>query len=232
MCFSPLMTWITAGAGISTAMAAGMKSKSPNLALPLAYFASMEILQGLMYTQLNDPSYMFSRILIYLAYLHVSFQPLVINYWLGAFTSKSQTAVYHFTLKLSFIGGIFLLSRAYMTDATPLCSSYETLCSSSPSIFEGIYHISWGLPLTGAGWNYVNPSIALHMFLFFIPGVLLGFYRLMLVFFLFGPYLASFITPIPSEQSSIWCIIGLWLLAVTILTCWKKPPGWLIPRRN
>lgn len=223
MCFSPLLTWITAGAGITTATAVGIRTKSYYLSLPLAYFASMEILQGIMYTQLDHPSLLLSKWLIYLAYLHVSFQPLVINYWLGAFISKNQKEIYHFTLKLSFIGGLLLLSRMYLTSESPLCSSYETLCSATPTIFQGLHHISWGLPLKGAGWNYVNPSIALHMFLFFIPGVLLGFYRLMAVFFLLGPYLASLITPIPSEQSSIWCVIGLWLLAITILAALKYP---------
>lgn len=231
MCFNPLLTWITAGVGMTTVIAAWIKNKPANLYLPLAYFACMEVLQGLMYTQLNNPSPLFARFLIYTAYFHVSFQPLAINYWLGSFISDSEKAVYHFTLKFSFIGGLFLLSRVYLTAAAPLCSSYETLCSATPTIFQGLHHISWSLPLTGAGWNYVHPSIALHMFLFFIPGVLLGFYRLMTIFFIFGPFLASILTPIPSEQSSIWCVIGLWLLAITILACWYQPPRFLIPKQ-
>ena len=230
MCFSPLMTWATAGLGLSTAVIVAMKNKPANLYLPLAYFASMEVIQGLMYTQLHEPSRLFATFLVYLAYLHVSFQPLAINYWLGSFIQKDQKAAYLFTLKLSFVGGLLLLSRAYLTEFTPLCSSYETLCSATPNIFQGVHHIAWGIPLTGAGWNYVNPSIALHMFLFFIPGMLLGFYRLMAVFFIIGPLLASYLTPIPSEQSSIWCIIGLWLLGVTIVACVTKPPKFLIPQ--
>ena len=232
MCFSPLLTWMTASAGITAAIAVKLANKPANYSIPLVYFASMEILQGLMYTQVNHPHSLFTSILIYLAYLNVSFQPLIINYWLGAFISKKQISTYYFTLKLSFIGGLLLLSRIVLFENTPLCSSYETLCSPTPIIFQGVRHIAWSLPLTGAGWNYVNPSIALHMFLFFIPGLLLGFYRLMITFFILGPYLATILSPLPSEQSSIWCVIGLWLLIITVLSCWHKPPRFLIPKQN
>ena len=231
MCFSPILTWVTASIGLSAAAIVYANKKPANLYFPLIYFSSMEVLQGIMYLQLDDPTAWLVKLLVYSAYLHVSFQPLVINYWLGAFINESQRAAYQFTLKLSVIGGLLLLSRVYLAHDTPLCSSYETLCSATPTIFNGLHHIAWSLPLTGAGWNYVNPSIALHMFLFFIPGVLLGFYRLMAIFFLLGPFLSAYLTPNPSEQSSIWCIIGIWLLAITILTCVRKPPHWLIPEK-
>src|SRR3990167_6425792 len=109
MCFSPLLTWMTASAGITAAIAVKLANKPANYSIPLVYFASMEILQGLMYTQVNHPHSLFTSILIYLAYLNVSFQPLIINYWLGAFISKKQISTYYFTLKLSFIGGLLLL---------------------------------------------------------------------------------------------------------------------------
>ena len=35
----------------------------------------------------------------------------------------------------------------------------------------------------------------------------------MILFFVFGPYLS----PNAGEHSSIWCVMGLWLLALTII---------------
>lgn len=231
MCFNPSITWATAGLGISVAVFAKMQNKPVNLYIAPAYFGFMEILQGFMYWQVNHPSTIIVNILVYLAYIHVCFQPLVFNFWLGAFISERQKAVYHFTLKLCAIGAVLLLSRMIFAGDSPLCSSYETLCAATPTVFNGNYHITWGLPLVGAGWNYVNPSIALHMFLFFIPGVLLGFYRLILVFFFLGPFLAAQITPIPSEESSIWCLMGLWLMAITVITAVYQPPRFFFPKK-
>jgi hypothetical protein len=155
---------------------------------------------------------------------------LVINYWLGSFIGSKQQDTYRFTLKLCFAGGLLLLARLVITGASPLCPSEESLCYTTPTIFYGLYHVAWALPLKAAG--YVTPSIALHFFLFFIPGVFLGFYRLMALLFIFGPLLSSLITPIPSEQSSIWCVIGLWLLAITIVATFYKPPRFLFPEKN
>lgn len=232
MCFNPAVSWITAGLGLTVGIIAKSKNKPASLYFPPIYFALMEILQGLMYTQLKDPSQIFSLILIYTAYFHVCFQPLVINYWLGFFIKNKKRELYHFTLKLCFVGGLLLLFRVFISGDAPLCSPYESLCSVSPQIYFGYHHIVWSIPLAGAGWNYVTPSIALHMFLFFIPGILLGFYRLMLIFFILGPYLSTFITSNPSEQSSIWCIIGLWLLAATVLAALNKMPAFLLPKNK
>lgn len=231
MCFNPLITWATAGLGFSIAIIAKVKNKPSNLYLPPAYFGFMEILQGLMYFQLNHPSTIFVNVLVYIAYLHVCFQPFVFNYWLGAFISEEKKHAYLFTLKLCLIGGLLLVSRVFITDVTPLCSSYETLCGTAPIVYNGLYHIAWSMPLVGAGWNYVTPSIALHFFLFFIPGIFLGLYRLMLVFFILGPYLAAQMTPNVSEQSSIWCVMGLWLITLTMIAAFYRLPRFFFPEK-
>jgi hypothetical protein len=229
MCFNPAITWGTAGLGIATFILAKVKQKPASLYFPPLYFGFMDILQGLMYIQLGPPSILFLNILVYTAYIHVCFQPLVFNFWLGSFIQNQYQQIYRYTLKLCFVAGLFLLYRMFVTAASPLCSSYETLCHATPTIFYGEHHIAWALPLLGAGWHYITPSIALHMFLFFIPGLFMGLYRLMLIFFFLGPYLAAHITANPSEQSSIWCVMGLWLLAITIISVMYYPPRFLFP---
>lgn len=232
MCFSPLVTWSTAGLGFATSLFAISKNKPATLYLPPAYFGFMEVLQGLMYIELHFPSQWIVNILVYTAYIHVCFQPLVFNYWLGSFINPAKKAIYRFTLQLCFIGALFLLSRMFMSGATPLCNSYETLCSATPQVYYGFHHIVWSIPLAAGGFRYVTPSIFLHMFLFFMPGVLFGLYRLMIAFFVLGPLLAAYITPNVSEQSSIWCVMGLWLLVITIWASIANPPRFLIPRQN
>ena len=223
MCFNATISWGTAAVGLSASIFLWMKHRPRTAWLPLAYFACMEILQGLMYTQLGHPMSLFGGCLITVAYVHVCFQPLVFNYWLGTFILPHNRQAYQFTLRLCFIGGLFLLSRMWTTELSPLCDSWEALCAKKAIIFYGQHNIAWALPLKAGGFDYVTPSLFLHMFLFFIPGLLLGVPRLVILMFLGGPWLASFISSIPSEQSSIWCIIGLWMLVVTMLRAPAEP---------
>jgi hypothetical protein len=227
MCFDPVITWSTAGLGLLTCLVAKRKKKAASFYFAPAYFGFMEVLQGLMYTQLGEPPNLFMKILVYIAYMHVCFQPLVFNHWLGSFVAPDKKSIHTFVLKLCAVGGVFMLWRVFNT--VPLCPEYEALCSSAPKVYYGHHHIVWSLPLLAPGWKYATPSIFLHMFLFFVPGSVVGLFRLCAVFFVLGPILSAYITPNVSEQPAIWCVIGLWLLAVTVWTSFSKLPKFLVP---
>lgn len=227
MCFNPLITWSTAGLGLATCLIAKKRKKPAALYFAPAYFGFMEVLQGLMYTQLGKPASLFSNLLVYIAYTHVCFQPLVFNHWLGSFIAPDKAHIHRFVLKLCAVGGLFMLYRVHAT--TPLCPPYEALCSSTPKVYYGFHHITWSLPLLAPGWKYITPSIFTHMFLFFIPGALLGLYRMTVIFFLLGPVVSAYITPNVSEQPAIWCVIGLWLLALTVWTSFYRLPSFIAP---
>ena len=228
MCFDPLITWSTAGLGIATCVIAKVKKKPATLYFAPAYFGFMEILQGLMYTQLGRPLSLFTNVLVYIAYAHVCFQPLVFNHWLGSFIGPEKKLIYRFTLQMCAFGGLFMLYRAFIT--LPLCPEYEALCSSTPKVYYGFHHIVWSLPLLAPGWKYLTPSIFSHFFLFFMPGVLLGLHRLVIVFFILGPIVSAIITPNVSEQFAIWCVIGLWLLTLTVWCSFKSPPKFFVSK--
>jgi hypothetical protein len=233
MCFNASVSWATAALGIATFIFAKFKGKQACYYVAPAYFGLMEIIQGLMYFELQHSSERSVIFLVYLAYLHVCFQPLVFNYWLGIFILPEKRQIYDFSLKLSFVGGLLLFSRIFVTDITPLCSSFEALCNATPKIYYGFHHIAWALPLTAPGWSYITPSIALHMFLFFVPGFLFGLYRFMLLMIIMGPFLSSLISVDSNEQPAIWCVIGLWLLALTVwAVLYNKLPRWLLPSQK
>lgn len=187
----------------------------------------MEVFQGVMYTQLGQPPNMLMKVLVYIAYAHVCFQPLVFNQWLGSFILPSKKPLHRFALQLCAVGGLFMLFRAFAS--TPLCPDYEALCSATPKVYYGHHHIVWSLPLLAPGWKYLTPSIFSHFFLFFIPGALLGLHRLVIAFFVLGPIVSAWITPNVSEQPAIWCVIGLWLLVITVWASFSDPPAFLVP---
>src|ERR1700733_809304 len=84
--------------------------------------------------------------------------------------------------------------------------------------------------------TYVIPSAAIHSFLMFAPFFALYEKKGMVIqgvfLFVFGPYLASLITPNLMEQASIWCFfsiaqisIMLFCIRETLIINWGSIPN-------
>lgn len=65
------------------------------------------------------------------------------------------------------------------------------MCRKQNCTISGQKHIAYGFYLREP--NTFTPNIFLHMFLIFIPGILLGNYILSLTFFLVDPFLSTLI---------------------------------------
>jgi len=93
----------------------------------------------------------------------------------------------------------------------------------------GNYHLAWSVPM--ADPTYVIPGAAIHSFLMFAPFFALYEKKGMVIqgifLFVFGPYLASWITPNLMEQASVWCFFSiaqiafmLFLIRETLIINW------------
>jgi len=89
----------------------------------------------------------------------------------------------------------------------------EKLCT-----FRGRFHLAWAVPM--ADPTYVIPGAAIHSFCMFAPFFALYEKKGMVIqgtfLFIFGPYLASWISPNLMEQASIWCFFSIAQIAIML----------------
>jgi len=102
----------------------------------------------------------------------------------------------------------------------------EKLCT-----FRGNLHLAWSIPM--ADPTYVIPGVAIHSFCMFAPFFALYEKKGMVIqgcfLFVFGPYLAGWISPNLMEQASIWCFFSIAQIAImlfcireTLITNWGR----------
>jgi len=112
--------------------------------------------------------------------------------------------------------GRFLLSYAW--PQTHVGPSTEWLRGPKLCTYRGNYHLAWSVPM--ADQTYVIPGAAIHSFMMFAPFFALYEKKGMVIqgifLFLFGPYLASWITANLMEQASIWCFFSIAQIAIML----------------
>ena len=211
------------------------KAQEPKRAyIPILYFASMEALQGTQYFFVDQCNHPANAFLVYVAWAHVAFQPLFFNIWLSYFIPDKQVAEHflRFVGKLCFIAGLFQLGRLYV-GVWPLCQAgIEYFCGPSPCAYSGNFHVAWQIPLRYGGFFYITPSIFIHFFLYFIPGLIVGRYWIIFLMGLTGPVLSLIITSDINEQPVIWCFFATVQLMLTYKLFRKKQKLKSVPYRG
>jgi len=184
---------------------------------PILYFTFMELFQYLGYIAIRTNNKKLNKILSHLIYIHISFQPLFINIWFSNFISNKNMHYMLFIYKLCFIGGIFMLLRLYTINKnSDLCDTdVEVGCAKNTELKLGPLHIMYLFKLKAP--NYYIPSMFIHFFLFFIPIILLDVNKIVYLFSILGPILASVISKNKDEVASIWCFISVPILIISLL---------------
>lgn len=141
------------------------------------YFSLMEILQGLQYSVIDECDNEINILLTYIAYLHISFQPVIVSIWLYEFIDdkKKNLNFLKLIIGICFIGGILLASRVFIFEKDTLCNpKIEPTCGERTCSLSGKYHIVWDFAMRAPGTYYFTPSVALHFFLYCVPFLVLG----------------------------------------------------------
>tara|TARA_Y100000589_G_scaffold328755_1_gene373592 strand:- start:301 stop:966 length:666 start_codon:yes stop_codon:yes gene_type:complete len=184
---------------------------------PILYFTLMELFQYLGYIAIRTNNKKLNKILSYLIYIHISFQPLIMNVWFSNFISKKNMDYMLFIYKLCFIAGIFMLLRINTINKnSDLCESdVEVHCGKNTELKIGPLHIMYLFKLKAP--NYLVPSMFIHFFLFFIPIILLDVNKIVYVFTVLGPILSWAIAKNKDEIGSIWCFITIPIFIISLL---------------
>jgi len=172
----------------------------------IGYFALMEIIQYFQYDVIDECDNKYNKLLTNIGYIHICFQPVFFNLWLFAFTNKPNFIFIY----MSFIAGLLLLSRLFFVKDYELCdTNNEPLCSKRTCSFSGEHHIAWNIRLRAPGKYIFTPSIALHMFMFYVPALLSFQLKPIVVMLLSMPYVPYIINngywKNIHESPSIWC---------------------------
>jgi hypothetical protein len=209
-------------------------SRTSNTALAsgVFFFFTMELLQAIQYMFIaedsNSPicdSYI-NKFLTILGFLHICLQPYFCHVINASLTKNEKYLDRYIVIKrLCLIGGGMLFGRfliSYITNYSTMdvsnFQSTEWLRGEKLCTFRGNWHLAWSVPM--ADPTYIIPGAAIHSFCMFAPFFALyekkGMVIQGLFLFIFGPYLASWITPNLMEQASIWCFFSIAQIAIML----------------
>ncbi|KAI8475964.1 MAG: hypothetical protein J3K34DRAFT_402509 [Monoraphidium minutum] len=260
MCFSPPIS-IAVGS-ISWAMAAWLTMRKEGIclgrrSLMFWYFGLIEFLQVAQYAVADQCDNSVNKALTYMAYMHVAFQPLVVNHYFWSGFKGSRPELVKFILRLSLVGGVMMLFRLpgmplgylgdllhkYIPDLPPssmhgqACHFMEASCSPKLcSVTGGAWgHISWAVPLLPS--TYLIPGASMHATLFFLPTLLMAGgvrYWLMMACVVFGPLLSMFVSrgdagTYALEWPTIWCFFAAIQVIVAAICEFAAPDAFAEP---
>jgi hypothetical protein len=235
------MVMVGAGAAVHLA-----RSGAP-WAIPaaLGYFSLMELLQVAGYLTVDACTSPENQLLAYLSYLHIVFQPLVINAFAMALvphevSRRIAASVY----ALSALASVIMLVQIYPFTWLPACRPGDALCGAALCVRAGEWHIAWYIPYrhvmdAGSFFGLASlvsfPSYVATVFL--LP-LVYGSWRFVLFHLLAGPVLANMLTSNPNEAPAIWCLFSIaiiiaclsprLLIGLEVHRWWLWPRAWTV----
>lgn len=191
------------------------------------YIAMIELLQALTYASIGSAKLM--AMYAFIAYLHACFQPLGMSlYYLSFIPKVRRDAWLKYVLALSLITIGLMLSRLVINPSLPGCFAkacvpmtnpldalnplaYLSLSPCcSPHVFNsymGQWHIAWSWALNDCAFFFLS-----YQFMFWLLPLCYGCYRIVIVFFIFGPLLSLSLSNQLNEIAAIWCLIAIALV--------------------
>jgi hypothetical protein len=251
MCWSGEASTALATVGIAGAAYSALKKNPEPLALwvCLLYFASMEALQAVSYSVLNQCDSPLNQVMTLFGYLHITFQPFFINAVALYFMPKDAARkLAPWVYAACFVGAISMLVQLYPFSWAGSCLPGRPLCGQILCTVKGEWHLAWLLPTNGIGNSMAEHAYLGYGFLaypvmaFFVPS-LYGSWRFVLFSWLAGPYLASLTTNNINEWPAVWCLFSIGLVLAIIKTplrqhlhvgapWWQMLPRWWKTRKQ
>jgi hypothetical protein len=199
-----------------------------------AYFIAIkEFIQYLLYKYLDTCNDV-NKWLSVAAWIHISWQPFFVNLFASAFAPNKQNE-YNIVLSLCIVFAIINMTRIrelsiFFKDEDICDNKGDTnkLCQNKTCSIEGQYHLAYGFKLISADTNVYTPSIFMHLFLMFIPAMILGPRSIALVNGIIAILPGLFIIK-SGEVAAVWCVNAMVLMIFTlyaILFCNKGCTLW------
>lgn len=190
--------------------------------LTLGYFTAMEALQVAGYAVLDQCGSPANKTVTWLSYLHIVFQPLLIN----AFAMELVPAPVKYRVRVWVYGlcagsSVIMLAQVLPFSTLGDCVPGSPLCAASFCTVSGTWHIAWNIPYNGlmvpldtalgsmSGFpTYLAATFALPL--------IYGAWRFVVLHLLAGPVLAWQLTSNPNEMPAVWCLFSIAILLVAL----------------
>lgn len=178
------------------------KQKYRRVAHTIFYFSTMEFLQGLQYFVIDDCDNPINKILSFIGFVHISFQPYWINHALNTFHNR-PSQVQSFIRTMCFYMGLWFLMRMipFGDECHP---DNDYFCGDQWCSYSGKEHVAWKFKLYRT--SYTLPAFSVHHFIWFFPCIVYREYFTW-VWMLAFLAISFFVTPNRDEQPAIWCFI-------------------------
>jgi hypothetical protein len=203
MCFSESQSYINTF--ILLCISYYFINKEWKIALPAAFLASKDLLQGLLYRYHNDKY--ISKVIARLSWINISFQPLVINIFLSYFDNNNKQYWNVIFLALFIFGCYYIttLSAFDIQNDEDCNNDNSDFCSDTDGAYIGKYHIAYKFK-TELGYN------SIPIILMILPALFTKAWKLSLVWLFFIILIATIFNKNvvrTGEQGAIWCFLSI-----------------------
>ena len=188
----------------------------------IAYFTGMEALQVAGYLVIDDCGSTANTGVTVLSYLHIVFQPLIINLFaMELIPEPVKHRVRTGVLALCWVSISVMLVQLLPLHGLGRCVPGFPLCGDAFCTASGTWHIAWNVPYnsllvpveTALGTRTGFPTYVIAAFV--LP-LFYGAWRFALASLLFGPVLASVLTSNPNEMPAVWCLFSIAILFISL----------------
>ncbi len=219
MCWNMEASTTLAAVGLGTTAYAACKGEDIRIWATLGYFSLMEALQAFTYTAIDDCAAPANQIATVLGYLHIAFQPVLVNLISLYFIPQhvARKIVWPVFTLVAICTLLYILSMYPFEFARPCESGNNVFCSKRLCSISGKWHIAWGMPRVDfwyGSYPYIIATFALP--------IIYGSWRLTLYHFLTGPLLAWITTGNLNEFAAVWCLYSIGLLLIVAKTPIRK----------
>jgi hypothetical protein len=219
MCWSAGASVAMVGAGGAAMAFTFARGDQKAIWLTLGYFTLMEGLQAAGYAVVDECGTPANRSITLLSYLHIAFQPLVINAFCMALAPRPvslrlRRAVY----VAAGLATAALLVRLVPADAFGQCRAGDVLCGARLCLVSGSWHIGWELPLNDLPRQLGLPAtFPAYLLGVFVLPLVYGAWRFVAFHALAGPMLAGILTGDPNEMPAIWCLFSIGIILIALI---------------
>jgi hypothetical protein len=217
MCWSFVASAFFAAFGMIAVVYGAYKNRPMEILTVICYYSIMEILQSITYTVIDECESKMNQILTIVSYMHILFQPFVINtvalHFIPERISKMIRMPVYLLCAMSLTAGILSLYPFDWSNKKLSENSFTNIfCGPKLCSEFGRWHLIWNLPLN----EEIFPGQDFFIFFcYFLLPITYGSYRLW-GFFIITTIVPILITENGKEFIAVWCLSSV-IITVCLL---------------